>query len=448
MRYPIFLILFLSSYVAQTQAFRYLPTTDYRYIATTQLLRKLHKAAGDSLHLPHLAIEKKGVNPPQNAPVAYYNAFLEEIVIEEEILDLCHNFRQDSTAALAFVLGHELAHYHLGHSSSNFCAFHSENVEKIDTLLLQNEILADKIGNFYARLAGYSPCDLGQKLIHQIYQQFSIPASPNYLNIENRIALLEQNCHTADTLAHLFMVAKQLSQARQYEPSITLFHHVLAQFPSKEMYFNAAIVCLQWVVNEGFDPSDSLYQMPLLFKEKVHFRQGMSPTAMRLQFKKREMYLKESKQYLKMALDIDKNYPLANLYLPYITYLQGKIPGNLVEDLLVAPLNDSLFSAYEKNNYLILQGIQSVLDGKRARARAFFAAIPPNWESIHYNMCLLEKKPLPEKTQENAPIKMPDIWQTAEKKELFQQHEMKIEMILQGEKLYYHFKNKGGDWYF
>lgn len=433
-----------------SQSLWFLPTTHPSYLSTFHLLKNLHIAAGDSGHIPHLEIEKKGMNPPQTAPVAYYNAFFEEIVIEEEILELCHNFGKDSVAALAFVLGHELAHHNLGHTSSKFCPFHLEIAEAQDSSLLKNEIAADNMGNFYARLAGYSPCDLGEKLIYQIYHDFSIQSNLNYPSLNNRIQLLQHNCQSGDTLAHLFYVAQKLSENKEYEASLTLFHHLLAHFPNKEMYLNAAIPCLQWVVNEGFDSSDSIYQMPFLFESTIHFRQSMSPNVMRLHIKKRTMFLKEAKQYVELALQIDKNYTLAKLYLAYIIYLEGKVTGNLVEDIITDKLKQTpYFSDYEQNIYHLLWGIQFAIERKRVESEQSFAAIQTKWECVNYNRCLLNKKALPitinqQINKNNAPIE----WQNAKKIQLFLQGEMLIEAILSENHNIYHFKDKTKDWYF
>jgi Peptidase family M48 len=445
MRYLIFFTLFLLHFTSFAQSFWYLPATHPSYKSANLLLTTLHTAAGDSSHIPHLEVEKKGMNPPQTASVAYYNAFLEEIVIEEEIVELCRSFQQDSTAALAFVLGHELAHHNLGHTSSQFCPFHVQDEIVSNPLMLQNEINADKVGNFYARLAGFSPCDLGEKLIHQIYQQFAIQNNVNYPSQNNRIAILQNNCQSADTLSSLFYVAKNLAKQQEYTLSLTLFQHILQLFPSKEMYLNAATVQLQWIVNEGFETTDSLYEMPLLFENEVHFRKGLSPNALRTLIKKRENYLKQSAQYLHKALAIDGNYALANMYLGYVHYLEGKMKGTC-PDALVLMSADSHFSPYEKECYSTLLGIQAAIDGNKTLAKACFQQ-SKHTDIAQYNICLLEGRVLPEKKAIFEPNPHSQI-ASLNGKLLFSQGDLQVEVIENIAKNYYLVKEKEKKWYF
>lgn len=444
MRFFILFNLFFLHISIFAQNYWYLPSSHPSYKNAYHLLTSLRNAAGDKGSIPHLEIEKKGMNPPQTAAVAYYNAFLEEIVIEEEILELCRSFQQDSTNALAFVLGHELAHHNLGHTSSQFCPFHIQDDVVSNPLLLQNEINADKMGNFYARLAGYSPCDLGEKLIHQIYQQFAIQNNVNYPSQNNRIALLQNNCQSADTLSSLFYVAQQLANQQAYEPSLTLFRHILQQFPNKEMYLNMAIVQLQWMVNEGFDTSDSLYQMPFLFENKIHFRKGLSPNGLRALIKKREIYLEESKQYLQKALAIHPNYNLAKMYLGYVHYLEGKIKKNC-PDALILMSQDRSFSPSEKACYKTLVGIEAAIEGNLSNAKVAFQQVE-NQAIGQYNLCLVEKRTLPEKKvifvgEQNL--------QTRAKTGtvLFAKEDIQVEWIQDAGKIHYFVKDKDKEWY-
>lgn len=445
MRFFILFDLFLLHTSIFAQNYWYLPSSHPSYRSAFHLLVTLHKAAGDNSSIPHLEVEKKGMNPPQTAAVAYYNAFLDEIVIEEEILELCRSFQEDSTNALAFVLGHELAHHNLGHTSSQFCPFHIKDAVVNNPLLLQNEINADKMGNFYARLAGYSPCSLGEKLFHQIYQQFAIQNNVNYPSQNNRIALLQNNCQSADTLASLFYVAQKLANQQAYEPALTLFRHILQQFPNKEMYLNTAIVQLQWMVNEGFETSDSLYQMPFLFENKIHFRKGLSPNGIRALLKKREIYLEESKQYLQKALAIHPTYKLAKMYLGYAHYLEGKIKRNC-PDALILMSQDSSFSLSEKECYKALVGIEAAINGDVSQAKVAFQQLE-NQVIGQYNLCLLAKRTLPEKKaifadQENKQILI------NKRSILFDKEDIQVAIIKSAGKIHYFVKDKEKEWYF
>lgn len=445
MRFFILFNLFFLHISIFAQNFWYLASSHPSHRSAYHLLASLHKAAGDNSSIPHLEVEKKGMNPPQTAAVAYYNAFLDEIVIEEEILELCRSFQQDSTNALAFVLGHELAHHNLGHTSSQFCPFHIKDDVVSNPLLLQNEINADKMGNFYARLAGYSPCNLGEKLIHQIYQQFAIQNNVNYPSQNNRIALLQNNCQSADTLSSLFYVAQKLANQQEYEPALTLFRHILQQFPNKEMYLNTAVIQLQWIVNEGFETSDSLYQMPFLFENKIHFRKGLSPNGVRTLLKKREIYLEESKQYLQKALTIHPTYNLAKMYLGYVHYLEGKIKRNCPDALILMSPNSS-FSLSEKECYKVLVGIEAAIEGNISQSKANFQQLE-NQAIGKYNLCLLAKRTLPEKKA---------IFAGEENKEtspmagslLFAKEDIQVEWIQDAGKIHYWVKDKEKEWYF
>lgn len=368
-----FLLIFIvSTQIIQAQSAWYLPTTHPKFITSHKVMTQLYRISGDLTGMPSLQIEKTGANIPIGSPVAYYNATLQEITLEEEVYDICRSFGKDSLHLLAFILGHELAHHTQQHNGGFACAFLSYKAVTKDSLNTEIERNADKLGNFYARLAAFSPCGISTSFIEKIYQQFSITNTSNtqYPSLQERQNMAITACEEADTLIKAFDLLQNAKEKQLYQDEILYADYLLHAFPSKESYLNAAVARLHWIVNEGFDASDSLLHLPLLFDKQTHFRTSMLPNDIRNALKMRKQYLSEGQNLLQKCLQIDENYPLAWIYDAYLQYLQAKIQKKELPPFV--SFYEKMPSDYYKTYYYLVEGIYMTMKHQKAMAIQVF----------------------------------------------------------------------------
>ena len=98
---------------------------------------------------PRLVLKNSKRNP------ASFNPFTKEISLERKVLEICHSFGPDSLSALAYILGHELAHSYCEHGwQTKFAGldFSNEVDQKLESIeqRVDDETEADLKAGFYA----------------------------------------------------------------------------------------------------------------------------------------------------------------------------------------------------------------------------------------------------------------------------------------------------------
>lgn len=155
------------------------------------------------------------------------------IDLSENVLILCREFGPDADAALACVLGHELAHFQHRHGAKQGffspiilgegSAYSSENLEA----------LADKSGIFTAYLAGYEAFSIAPILYERLYQTFRLRDQlPGYPPKTRRVRMVADTSARVRELAQLFEAGELSYLLGDYEGAGRVFSRLLGQYPN------------------------------------------------------------------------------------------------------------------------------------------------------------------------------------------------------------------------
>jgi|WetSurMetagenome_2_1015567.scaffolds.fasta_scaffold02037_8 tetratricopeptide (TPR) repeat protein len=210
---------------------------------------RIVRAIGDARPAPTLQFLPDSTAPANR--VAWFDPTAKTISLEERAYDICRTTGADSLAALAFLLGHELAHYYKDHAWGG--DFGSENadltsgraIEKtsgtVDEILTM-ETQADEFGGFFGHLAGYRSLATAPALLPAIYEGFHLSHRLNgYPTLAERKTIAERSAARLESFIPLYDAAERLLVIGSYRQAGVLFDMVARTFPSREVLANAGV---------------------------------------------------------------------------------------------------------------------------------------------------------------------------------------------------------------
>ena len=189
-----------------------------------------------------------------------------EIQIGAEFIKVIRSFGADSSNALAFVLGHEMAHifleqtniYKVGSGYANNQLMKKYNYLSKDTVysaILESQ--ADEQAIFNAHLGGYKVTHLAEEVLKRIYSHFKLnPKLRGYPILEDRIKIAHLSVVKMNALLERFEIANLSFVAGKYEVSEKIYRAIINEgFKSAEIYNNLGLCYLMQVIE-----SDTLFQ--------------------------------------------------------------------------------------------------------------------------------------------------------------------------------------------
>jgi tetratricopeptide (TPR) repeat protein len=214
-----------------------------------QVYARIVRAIGDARPAPTLHFLADSLAPANR--VAWFDPATKSISLEEKAFDICRAAGADSLDALAFLLGHELAHYYKDHAWGG--DFGSENadltsgraIEKtsgtVDEILAM-ETQADEFGGFFGHLAGYRSLAAAPALLPAIYEGFHLSHRLNgYPTLVERKTIAERSASRLESYIPLYDAAERLLVIGLYRQAAALFDMVARTFPSREVLANAGV---------------------------------------------------------------------------------------------------------------------------------------------------------------------------------------------------------------
>jgi tetratricopeptide (TPR) repeat protein len=214
-----------------------------------QVYSRIIKAIGDARPAPTLQFVCDSAG--QANRVAWFDPTTKTIALEERAYDICSHAGPDSLNALAFLLGHELAHYYKDHAwggdfgSGNADLSSGRTIGKASGTLdemLTLETQADEFGAFFGHLAGYHTLAIAPALLPAIYEGFHLSQRLNgYPSLTERVTIANRSAERLESLIPLFESAERLLVIGGYRQAGVLFDEVARVFPSREVLANAGI---------------------------------------------------------------------------------------------------------------------------------------------------------------------------------------------------------------
>jgi hypothetical protein len=245
------------------------------------ILRRIAKASESSLVRPTVVID-------HSDGIAHFSFLERTITIDPALFDVADKFPESGDAMLAYVIGHEFAHYVRGHDftyrlNHKYGAMLEHAGDKLDgaeslSLVRQGEYEADYYGLYYAYLAGYkySPRDL-RSFMDSMKEKFQTSDwDPTHPSWSTRKELVDTVLAEIDKMAFVHHAAVGLLLHGHYQMAAQMFEWIGSTVPIPEVQWNEFLcraLQIQEQIGATFINSSDLLQHANL---KPLFRSGES----------------------------------------------------------------------------------------------------------------------------------------------------------------------------
>lgn len=228
--------------------------------AAERVLDKLYATAGNRrVTKPALRLTA------ENRKVAAYNPSKNTIFLDEKAYQICRAFGRDSLAALAFVIGHELAHAFQsanrdGRQRTNFLAY-----DRAFPAATRFEKTADIHGIFNAALAGYAATPkIAPQLIEQIYTRYELVGKTlaAYPSLAERKTAADEVAAIAQNLLDVFDASTYALALGQHSVAAAGYEYVLQFYRGREVLNNLGL-CHVRAAQDFWNPRTDNYLLPL-----------------------------------------------------------------------------------------------------------------------------------------------------------------------------------------
>lgn len=162
------------------------------------------------------------------------------IYIDQKAIDICKQFGDKSTDALAFLIGHELTHFYQEHEwKKKGFILHKDNFEDNKV----HERTADIYGAFIAHQAGFNTIPLVPLLLERVYRSYQLSEreNQNYPSLSERRTLASDACRVAKDLVDAYQTANYAMVIGKLDLASQLYDFVGSHIKFKELYHNKGL---------------------------------------------------------------------------------------------------------------------------------------------------------------------------------------------------------------
>lgn len=254
---------------------------------------------------------------------ASYGKRTNTIKLGTKLYAVCRSFGQDSLSALAFVLGHELAHAHqheLEKYTTNFIArefVHDDGA--------QIEESADVQGLFMAYLAGYGNVGaILPELIERIYSAFNLNSKIyGYPHIRERQETARKTIARANELIRLHEAGNYLMLMGQYEFAAACIKHIQTAYQGREIFNNLGL-CYALMALNFTEKSASPYVFPFEISWQTRLKNVRGGVLGQNELAQMQACLQEAEHYLQIASKLDTGILTTDINLMCVMVLRGR----------------------------------------------------------------------------------------------------------------------------
>lgn len=199
------------------------------------VLDKLYKAHGNTL------IQKPMIQVTDDeTDAAVWKRRSNTIVLGKKAFEVCQTFGTDLKSALAFIIGHELAHAFQtdAHHTTSFLA-HKKHPNAREVLEKQ----ADVQGVLIAHLAGYRTVQLLPQIIDRIYEAYDLKHKHlyGYPSFEERQTTNDEVVALTKQLLEVFEAGNYLMAIGRYDLAASCFEYVEEYYQGVEVFNNLGV---------------------------------------------------------------------------------------------------------------------------------------------------------------------------------------------------------------
>jgi tetratricopeptide (TPR) repeat protein len=307
------------------------------------------------------------------------------IFLSERAISLLATLGEDMDNGLAFLLGHELAHFYLRHGwvaqfGNSFSALNvGKTMNRTASMddIIKVETEADYFGGFYGHLAGYNALGVAPRVLDLIYAAYHYPEQiPNYPSLTERKLIAQNAAINLQKLIPVFDAANLLLLTEQYEPAARLYEYLGRTFPSREIHNNTG-VAYALAALRLYKPGLLTFAYPFELDAETRLRQPQGKLRLissQQNEELRHLLLKKAADAFEAAIHQDPKYAAAYVNYAAITSLLGDndtalLHANRAMELARLQNENAVLS-----DALVIRGILYALNGNRDRALVDFAA--------------------------------------------------------------------------
>jgi formylglycine-generating enzyme required for sulfatase activity len=287
----------------------------------------LVRAIGDGRTAPALRIAPRSVR--REVQIAWFSAAEHAVLIEEGAYDVCASLGADSLAALAVLLGHELAHFYGDHDWPGDFGNGFADLEVGRQLrdhqrqqAFVYETQADVFGGYYGYVAGYNTFGVAPRLLSELYRVFELGDEiPGYPGLGERQEIARGSQAQLEQLIPVFDAAHHLLVAGQHLLAAASFDFVARDFPSREILNNAG-VAFALEASTTFTATEAPFALPFEVDGQTRLRLGSS-RGHEADPDRRERLLQSARARFEQARHRDPSYAPALVNLACLDVLQG-----------------------------------------------------------------------------------------------------------------------------
>lgn len=388
------------------------------YEKALKVYERLREARGDFRYpVPEFAITmREGVV----AEIDYIQP--EKIYLSDKAFKVCESFNEQSEAAIAFLLGHELTHYYEKHAWRMNFAGQNQNLSiakemdqlsqemakeanskslrsklmRMDTLSdlfeeVAMEVQSDYLGGFLAYSAGYGIFTRGDELIERLYKEFSIPdASQGYVTKAERQEMCRSSSVRMKDLVDVFEMANMLTAICRYEEAYLFYRSILVEYQSCEVYNNVGTTAVLQALNKYFTEKELKFRYPVQLDFQLANSKGPDEETAR------KKLLEQAILHFDAAISLDPGYAPAYLNKACALDLLGdRARAQYYADVEARKAAVGKYAS-QVSNIEVLLGILDAENGNDAKAKErWTAAAKSNNSLAAYNLAKLNNTPLP-----------------------------------------------------
>ena len=380
-----------------------LPENHPKVKAVRQVFDRLVRAIGDGRTPPGLQVLPAAAGEMR---IVWFSPQYSAVIIEERACDLLASLGPDSLEAMAWLLGHELAHYYKDHHWSGDFGNSlvdlqvGKDLKGLSTQRkkrVEIETEADFFGGLSGYVAGYNTFGIMPRALELLYNAYELDANlPGYPSLPERQEIARRAVGQLRLMVPIFEAGYRLLLLGQCEEAARCFEFIARTFPSREMLNNVGVAqALEALAL--FELEERPFAYPFELDTETRLRQTLKAKAGEIPYEenrieRRERLLTRAQEAFDRARQKDPDYAPAYINRACAADLLGEYEEAAYWAMQARKIAGKSSEALSRAGAWIAQGIaQAHLDpADRAPARASFEkAMADNAPLARLNLAVL-----------------------------------------------------------
>ncbi len=308
------------------------------------------------------------------------------IELQESLYDLCSRMGADSLNALAFILGHELAHYRMNHGWYNEFGMVVKNMEDSGPIVRgaeadrigKIETEADLFGGFFSALSKYNSLGVAGQVLDSLYKQYGLENKlSGYPALEDRKRMATAAKDELDKLLPVFEAGNSLLLVGRYLDAARCFEVIgRKKFQSREILNNTGVAYALAAVQIGVSGNDpdaraSNFAYPFEFDAETRLRHANGGKGI-VTMETKDSLLDLAIRNFNYAIASDKEFATGYLNRACVYCMKGNLDAANSDVKSALSMSEAQGEIMTISNAKIVTGIILALQSETQKAVAIF----------------------------------------------------------------------------